>query len=272
MIERPTATTSASSTPKTTTHVTVTPAIATSTRSIAASVRQAAGSAMLIAAETSTAPSTALGRYCTGSVRKSRTTTTVLAANSPAICVRAPIASFTAVRAPLAPIENPCVKPAAAFAAPITNSSCEARTCSPRLPANARAVRISSANETRKTPSAAGTSWSTSPSGGVGMLGRGSPPATGPTVAIPCSAKSSAHEAPIAPTTTSSAPGSAGMKRRRTRSAVSVTALSAIVVPLTSPSSRATSPSFCSGSVASTGTPSSFPSCEITSTIATPCR
>ena len=80
------------------------------------------------------------------------------AANSPAICVRAPIASLTAVRAPLAPIENACVKPAAAFAAPITSSSCEARTCSPRRPAKARAVRISSAKETRKTPSAAGAS------------------------------------------------------------------------------------------------------------------
>ena len=112
MIESPTATTSASSTPKTTTQARVKAAIATSTRSIVASVRQAAGSTMLIATETSTAPSTALGRYCTGSVRKSRTTTTVPAANSPAICVRAPIASFTAVRAPLAPTENVCVKPA----------------------------------------------------------------------------------------------------------------------------------------------------------------
>ena len=51
-----------------------------------------------------------------------------------------------------------------------------------------------------------------------------------------------------------------------------MTTLNAIVAPLTSPSSRATSPSFCSGSVASTGIPSSFPSCEITSTTATPCR
>ena len=77
MIESPTATTIAWSTPKKTTQAAVTPAIATSTRSIAASARQAARSTRPIAAETITAPSTAFGRYCIGSVRNSRTTTTV---------------------------------------------------------------------------------------------------------------------------------------------------------------------------------------------------
>ena len=52
-------------------------------------------------------------------MRKSRTTTIVPAENRPEICVRAPIESFTAVRAPLAPTEKPCVKPAARFATPI---------------------------------------------------------------------------------------------------------------------------------------------------------
>ena len=76
---------------------------------------------------------------------------------SPAIWLRAPMLSLTAVREPLAPIENPCVNPAAAFAAPIASSSCDARTFWLCFPANDRAVRISSANETRKMPSAAGT-------------------------------------------------------------------------------------------------------------------
>ena len=58
--------------------------------------RQAAASTMPIPAATITAPSTACGRYWTGSVRKRRTTTTVAAENRPAICVRAPIESFTA--------------------------------------------------------------------------------------------------------------------------------------------------------------------------------
>ena len=46
----------------------MTPAIATSTRSIAASARQAGRSTMLIADRDETAPRTAAGRYCTGSV------------------------------------------------------------------------------------------------------------------------------------------------------------------------------------------------------------
>ena len=41
-------------------------------------------------------------------------------------------------------------------------------------------MRISSAKETRKTPNAAGRSSSTSVSGGVGSVGRGRPPETGP--------------------------------------------------------------------------------------------
>ena len=63
--------------------------------------RQAAGSTMLIPAATMTAPRTAWGRYCTGWVRKRRTTTIAPAENRPATWVRAPTASFTAVRAPL---------------------------------------------------------------------------------------------------------------------------------------------------------------------------
>jgi hypothetical protein len=92
---------------------------------------------------------------------------------------------LTAVRAPLAPIENPCVKPPAAFAAPIASSSCDARTFSPCFPAKTRAVRISSAKVTRKTPNAAGTRRTTSASGGVGIVGLGSPDGTGPTTATP---------------------------------------------------------------------------------------
>ena len=272
MIESPTATTSAWSTPKTTTQPIVTPAIATSTRSILASARQASGSTMLIPAATITAPSTACGRYCTGAVRKRRITTIDPAAKRPAICVRAPIASFTAVRAPLAPTENACVKPAAAFAAPIVRSSWDARTVSRRFPANARAVRISSANETRNSPTAAGTSWTMSPSGGVGTVGRGSPLATGPTVATPWAARSRAHDAPIAPTTTTSAPGTIGRNRRRPNIAASDAMLTASVIPLTSPSSRITSQSRPSGSVASMSSPSSLPSCAITSVTATPWR
>ena len=157
------------------------------------------------------------------------------AANSPAICVRAPIASFTAVRAPLAPIENACVKPAAAFAAPMTNSSCDARTCSPRLPAKARAVRISSAKETRKTPSAAGSSRRTSASGGVGRLGAWQAAGNRADGRDPVRGEVERPRAAIAPATTSRAPGSAGMKRRRRSRAASATALSAAVAPLTSP-------------------------------------
>ena len=57
----------------------------TSTGSTAASARQDCGSTSPIAAKTMTAPSTAFGRYCTGSVRRSRITATAEAAKRPAI-------------------------------------------------------------------------------------------------------------------------------------------------------------------------------------------
>ncbi len=41
----------------------------------------------------------------------------------PAIWLRAPMSSFTAVREPLAPIEKPCVNPAATFAVPSAPTS-----------------------------------------------------------------------------------------------------------------------------------------------------
>jgi hypothetical protein len=174
--------------------------------------------------------------------------------------VRAPIESFTAVRDPLAPIEKPCVRPAAAFAAPIANSSCDARTFWRCFPANDRAVRISSANETRKMPSAAGTSSRTSASGGVGMVRLGRPAGIAPVTSIPWLARSSAHELAIATTTTSSAPGSKGTKKRSRKSAARATRLTTTVAPLTSPSSSSTSASWPSGSRASIESPSSLPS------------
>ena len=273
MIESPTATTSASSTPKKTTQPVVTAAIATSTRSIAARARQAAGSTMLIAAATMTAPRTACGRYCTGPVRKRRITTIAPAENRPAIWVRAPTASFTAVRAPLAPTENACVKPAAAFAAPIVRSSCDARTCSPRLPANARAVRISSANETRKRPTAAGTSSRTSSSGGVGNVGRGRPPATGPTIATPWRAKSNSQERAIAADdddqrSRHERQEAAKAEQRAERGDADCDGGAAHVAEL----ARDLPEPVAAARVASTSSPSSLPSCAITSVTATPCR
>ena len=59
------------------------------------------------AAATITAPSTAFGRSAIGPVRNSRTSTTTPAASSPATWLRAPIASLTAVREPLAPTGSP---------------------------------------------------------------------------------------------------------------------------------------------------------------------
>ena len=119
----------------------------------------------------------------------------VAAPTSAAIWVRAPMLSLTAVREPLAPTEKPWVKPAAALAAPIASSSCEARTCWPCLPAKERAVRISSAKATRKMPSAAGTSATMSPKG-AGSEARSSEarPGSAPTTAMPWAWKSSAQE------------------------------------------------------------------------------
>ena len=75
-----------------------------------------------------------------------------------------------------------------------------------------------------------------SDSGGVGTVGRGRPPSTGPTSAIPWLPRSNHQEMPIAATTTISAPSRNSMKRFRQTSVTSATALTAMVAPLTSPS------------------------------------
>ena len=112
-----------SSTPATITPPAVTAAIASSTRSVLASSRQTAGSIRPIAAATITAPSTALGRSAIGPVRNRITSTIAPAAISPAIWLRAPMPSLTAVREPLAPTGIPWLTPAAALAAPMASSS-----------------------------------------------------------------------------------------------------------------------------------------------------
>src|SRR5437764_920213 len=60
----------------------------------------------------------------------------------------------------------------------MARSSCETRTCWPRLPANDRAVRISSANERAKIPAAAGRIRTTSRNGGSGKANFGKPEGT----------------------------------------------------------------------------------------------
>ena len=122
------------------------------------------------------------------------------------------------------------MKPAAAFAAPIASSSCEARTFWRCFPANARAVRISSAKETTKMPSAAGTSRTTSRMRGVGTVTLGSPTGSSRRPRR----RGSLGRAPTKPqstaTTTISAAGSLGRKKRSTNSAASATTLTTTVV------------------------------------------
>ena len=159
--------------------------IPTSNRLTADNARQAPGSTRPIAAETMTAPSTADGKYDIGVVRNRSTRAIAPAATSPAICVRAPIWSFTAVREPLAPSGKPCVIPAAALNPEKASSSWFARMCWLRFPANVLAVRMPSAKLTRKMPRAAGTSLPTSASGGLGIVTLGRPDGISPTTATP---------------------------------------------------------------------------------------
>ena len=84
---------------------------------------------------------------------------------------------------------------------------------------------------------AAGTRWTMSANPGLGMSKLGSPAGIGPTTAMPCAAKSNAHERPIVATTMRSAAGSFGIRNRRPNNAASDTALTATVAPLTPPSS-----------------------------------
>ena len=78
---------------------------------------------------------------------------------------------------------------------------------------------------------------------GLGISKLGNPAGIDPTSAMPCAAKSNAHESVIAATTTSSAPGSFGISIRSPNSATRDTALTATVVPLMLPSSLMTSQS-----------------------------
>ena len=90
-----------------------------------------------------------------------------------------------------------------------------------------------------------------SDSGGVGTVGRGRPPSTGPTSAMPWLPRSNHQETPIAAATTINAPGRNGRKRFRQTSVTSATALTAMVAPLTSPSSFTISQRRPSGSLCS---------------------
>ena len=164
------------------------------------------------------------------------------------------------------------MKPAATFATPIDTSSCDARTCSRRFPANARAVRISSANETRKSPNAAGRSATTSERPGVGIDGRGQSALTGPTIATPWLARSTGpreadgrddHDERAGQEPHEAAHDEEGRQRHgadRERGAADVAELAHGL-----PQAR-------EGVAGVDVDPEELPSCAITSVIATPCR
>ena len=123
-----------------------------------------------------TAPSTAFGRSAIGPVRKSSTSTIAAAASRPAIWLRAPIASLTAVREPLAPTGRPCVTPGGRVARRPSRAAPGRRGRAgrggPRTSARSGPRRRS---ETRNMPTAAGSSVSASSDGGVGTLQLGQP-------------------------------------------------------------------------------------------------
>ena len=148
----------------------------------------------------------------------------------------------------------------AALATLIASSSWSARMCWPWRPANERAVSISSANETRNSPAAAGASVATSVHGGLGIFRSGRPAGISPTTATPCSSSPSAFDATIAPITTTSAAGSRGDTERAASSSTRAVAPTANVVAFTSPMWRTSSTSWGTGSPALMSTPVSFPS------------
>ena len=218
-----------------------------------------------------TAASTAVGRYCTGSVRKSRITTIAPAAKKPAIWVRAPIASFTAVRAPLAPTENPASSrrphsPRPSRAAP----AWRARSLCACLQTHARS-RISSAKETRKSPSAAGAGGGRRQAAASAASGAAARPGPGrrprhrglrdrtPTRrrSPPRRRQRSGNERQEA-----AQPEQRGERRDAHRER-DPTHLAELADHLPEPAS---------GSLASMSSPSSLPSWAITSVTATPCR
>ena len=194
---------------------------------------------MLIPATTMTAPRTACGRYCTGSVRKSRITTTAPAANRPAIWVRAPIASFTAVRAPLAPTENALREAGRRVRCAHRQQLLRrAHVLAALAGEGARGqdlVREGDEEERRAPPAASSrTSCERAASAASGGAGR---PRPGRRSRCRGLRSRTPTRRPIAATTTISAPGTIGRKRRRPNSAPSETTLTASVAPLTSPSS-----------------------------------
>ena len=93
-----------------------------------------------------------------------------------------------------------------------------------------------------------------------------------PTTATPWSSSENAHDARMAVTTTTSAPGTLWAHRLRASSTPSDTAATTIVSPCASPRLDAISRSCSSVSFDETGMPNSFPSWPTIRTTATPWR
>ena len=131
----------------------------------------------------------------------------IAAAASPLTWLVAPMSSLTAVRDPLVPTGMPWVTPDVIWATPNASSSWLASTTSWWRAAKERAVRMESEKATRKMATAPVTSVPRSARETSGTANDGSPLGTGPVTDTPWDARSSAQDAAMPRTTSTSAPG-----------------------------------------------------------------
>ena len=158
---------------------------------------------------------------------------------TPVSCVFAPDRSATAVRDPLVLTGNPWNNPAARFAAPIPIISPLPRTSCPVRAANADAVEIVSASETRAIPTAPANNGPRSDRRTDGIVNGGKPLGSTPTRLTPWSARPKTVVAAIASTTAISTAGTFGSQRCSTK----ITATAAIPTrPRREPHRRAPAP------------------------------
>ncbi len=106
----------------------------------------------------------------------------------------------------------------------------------------------------------------------LGSAGAGNPLGTWPTSATPCAPRSNRRAAVMPPTTSTSAPGIDGLRKRRARITASAVAPTSRVTPWMSPSDRAHDPSSRQALSPSASVPVSLGSSPITTSIAAPAR
>ena len=273
--ERATPITTPASTPEDSTATIAATAIQKSKRATRRS-RRSSGRSIIpnTTASMITAPRTAFGRSEKSGARKSSVSSTSAPVISDAIGVRAPADSFSELADRLVETGIPWNTPAPAFAIPCATDSWSTSIRYLCRAANARASPAVCEKPISTSANAAiaiVAAWSPI-SERAGISGAGSPLGTSPTSATPCASRSNSRAPRMPPATSTSAPGTAGARKRRPRITASDSTPTSSVVPCTSPSEPIHDPSSRHEFFPSASVPVSFGSSPITTSTAAPAR